>query len=111
MLLPSHVCWLAFAHALQHAVCDLRVSAWRVKAHVAGLDAIQEQQPYKGLSPGMLQALSQLGRLLCFTLMPSCTAAVGRYTVVTCTTQPALFLGFPASLHPKISACCMNDAM
>lgn len=28
----------------------------------AGLDSIQEQQPYKGLSPGMLQALSQLGK-------------------------------------------------
>lgn len=30
--------------------------------HSAGLDSIQEQQPYKGLSPGMLQALSQLGK-------------------------------------------------
>ena len=42
-LLPPSAC---YAHVM-------RVSA--------GLDPIQEQQTYKGLTPGMLQALSQLG--------------------------------------------------
>lgn len=41
----------------------------KIRTADAGLDAIQEQQPYKGLSPGMLQALSQLGRLIMLRLV------------------------------------------
>lgn len=89
-LLPSHLCLAGF----QHAVCDPLSSGWRVLAHVAGLDAIQEQQPYKGLSPGMLQALSQLG----MRFLPSCP---GCYTVLTNIHQLAPFLEPPASTYVK----------
>ena len=76
VLLHSHATPKHFLHwhaSGPRASCMCAVVTWFTDStlHVTGLDAIQEQQPYKGLSPGMLQALSQLGRLV---VLPPCQA-------------------------------------
>ena len=88
----------------------------RAVAHAAGLDAIQEQQPYKGLSPGMLQALSQLGMLASCTSMSSCSAAAGCQVVLpdaielTDPCQPA-FIGCITTLQPNAHHLLLLDVI
>lgn len=98
----------SFLGRLLHAFRILCVTHSYLLAHAAGLDAIQEQQPYKGLSPGMLQALSQLGTLFCPSMSP-CPAAA-ECDVLTYHCQPAFIVCIKAlQAHAHIARLLLKS--